>query len=261
MFNISTICFGYQYNTVRNEWEKRIREKCKLKNLFIWKEDEQYEKDKLNINKEYGFWDVVRLKKNLECISKDKIPIVQIDMDIILEKDIEPIINLPYDFIISTEIGGNQSFPKECSQILGFGVCSGFYIIKETSIEFMEIILNNMINKKYGSLSDQVNIMNYVTQTHNKKVYDEKVKLGETEFTNKIIEIDGIKICVLDFNIIIRDPIFTRNQFGNHINIGNIGGPSNYIKHFYSKLEDLPLTCPCNNKNNCIHNQIRKSGL
>ena len=79
--------------------------------------------------------------------TKEHIPIVHIDIDIIIENDIQEIVNLPYDFIISTEISGDKSFPKECSQILGFGVCSGFYIIKNIAINLMLKILNNMKNK------------------------------------------------------------------------------------------------------------------
>ena len=36
---------------------------------------------------------------------------------------------------------------------------------------------------------------------------------------DKIIEIDNIKIAVLDFNMIERDPIITKNQIGFHINL------------------------------------------
>lgn len=165
-------------------------------------------------------------------------------MDIIIENEIECLVNLPYDFIISTEIGGNQSFPKECSQILGFGVCSGFYILKPSSLAFINKNLSNMTTKTYNSLSDQVNIMNYIVN-NNYKVYDSECVLNGITFKNKIIEIDDINICVLDFDIIIRDPITTKNQYGNHINIDNVGGSDNFIKYFYEPLEKLPLTCRC----------------
>lgn len=188
-------------------------------------------------------------------------PITHIDIDLIIEKDIDEIVNLPYDFIISTEIGGNKSFPKECSQILGFGVCSGFYIIKKSASKFMINILNNMKNKTYNSLSDQVNIMKYITSSEY-KLYEEEVILNSVKFRNKIIEIDNIKICVLDFDIIFRDPIITKNQFGNHINIDNVGGVNNFIKYFYEPLDTLPLTCRCGkthlgDTNKCPHIEQR----
>ena len=240
---ITTLCFGQKYKPIKSHWLDRIEKTCKKKKRLLFFDETNIRKDEVP-NMEYAWWDLVRLKKNIHLSLTENIPIVHVDMDIIVEKDLEEIINLPYDFIISTEIGGNQSFPKECSQKLGFGLCSGFYVIKKTGIEFMKKMLHNMINKKYNSLSDQVNIMNYIV-SNNYTVKDEVCFLNGVEFKNKIIEIDNIKICVLDFDIIIRDPIFQKQQFGNHINIDNVGGVNNFISYFYNPLENLPLTCRC----------------
>ena len=258
---ITTICIGNKYESIKQHWVNRITDKCKNKQINIL--------DNTNITKsdipshEYAWWDVVRLNKNiLLCLQENK-PIVHIDIDIIIEHEIEEIVNLPYDFIISTEIGGDKSFPKECSQQLGFGVCSGFYIIKKEAVKFMLKILNNMKTKIYNSLSDQVNIMNYIV--NNKyQIKEEECLLNGVTFKNKIIEIDNIKICVLDFDIITRDPVFTKNQFGNHINIDNVGGVNNFIKYFYEPLENLPLTCRCNkphlgDNNICTHITMRQN--
>ena len=170
---ISTICIGAKYEPIKNHWLNRIKNKCtKTKEIIIF--------DNTNILKsevpsyEYAWWDVVRLSKNISLCLKENKPIVHIDMDIIIEKEIEEIVSLPYDFIISTEIGGNQSFPKECSQKIGFGVCSGFYVIKKEALNFMMKILNNMKNKIFNSLSDQVNIMNYIV--NNKQFYKKNNK-------------------------------------------------------------------------------------
>ena len=257
---ISTICFGTKYEPIRTHWLNRVNNKCiKAKKIHIC--------DNTNVKhtdippQEYAWWDVVRLNNNiLLCTQEDK-PIVHVDMDIIIENDLEEIVNLPYDFIISTEIGGNQSFPKECSEKLGFGVCSGFYVIKNEALKFMEKMLNNMKNKTYNSLSDQVNIMNYIVN-NNYEIKEEACILNGIEFKNKIIKIDNIKICVLDFEIITRDPIVVKHQFGNHINVDNVGGVDNFIKYFYESLESLPLTCRCGkthlgDNSICKHIQIR----
>ncbi len=230
---ISTICIGDKYEYIKNHWLNRINNKCiKNKEICIVDKNNIQRKEIDLYRSEYASWDIIRLQKNLYLCLKNDLPIIHIDMDLIIEKEIEEIVNLPYDFIISTEIGGNQSFPKECSQILGFGVCSGFYIIKKSAYDFMSNILNNMKNKKYNSLSDQVNIMNYITLS-DYKLYEEEVILNNVKFKNKIIEIDNIKICVLDFDIIVRDPIIIKNQYGNHINVDNVGGVKNFIKYFY----------------------------
>lgn len=253
---VSTICIGNKYEPIKQHWVKRIKEKCKkIKDITII--DETNIKVSDIPSYEYAWWDVVRLKHNVELCINENIPVIHVDIDIIIEKDIEEIVHLPYDIIISKEIGGEQAFPKECSKILGFGVCSGFYIIKKEATSFMIKMLTNMRKKVYNSLSDQVNIMNYIV--NNKYlVKEEECVLNNVTYNNKIIEIHNIKICVLDFDIITRDPILTKNQFGNHINIDNVGGVSNFINYFYKPLEQLPLTCRCGKKelgdnNVCTH--------
>jgi hypothetical protein len=121
-----------------------------------------------------------------------------------------------------------------------------------------------MINNK-NNYSDQVNIMNYIVNS-NYNVHDEEIVLDNVKYINKIIEIDNIKICVLDFDIIVRDPIINNGQFGNHINIDNVGGTSNFLKYFDNDLEKLPLTCRCGKKhlgdnNQCKHIELRKSRM
>lgn len=267
MYNITSICFGNNFTALREHWENRIHKTCiKKHKLILWDNTNILESD-IQVPREYAFWDSIRLKKNLNLLMTDEKPVVYCDMDIILNQDVDEIVNLPYDFIISTEIGGKNSFPKECSQTLGFGVCSGFYILKKTSLTFMMKMLKYMIEKKYNSYSDQVTLMNYITTTPH-TLYEVKESINGTEFTHRIIEIDDIKICVLDFELIERDPIVTKNQIGLHINIGNVGGVHNLIRYFYERLEDLPITCRCGkthlgDNNVCSHIQLRQaySGL
>ena len=122
-----------------------------------------------------------------------------------------------------------------------------------------DIMSNNSVN-----YSDQVNLMNYIVNSKY-NVKDEEIILDNVKYINKIIEIDDIKICVLDFNIIIRDPVFNIGQFGNHINIDNIGGTANFLKYFDNNLENLPLTCRCgkkhlgDNSTFCKHIELRKN--
>jgi hypothetical protein len=175
----------------------------------------------------------------LNLLESNKTPIIHCDIDIIIEKDLEDLVKLDYDMIISKEIGGTNSFPKECSQILGFGVCTGFYIVKESSKKFMQNILEMMMSKKYSSCSDQVTLMNYISNSNY------KIEEGDDTFIEKVIHIDNIKIGVLKFDIVIRDPIYSKEQYANHINVDNVGGSQNFIRYFYEKLETLPLTCRC----------------
>jgi hypothetical protein len=256
-FNVTTFCYGNKYDPIKKKWLDRIKNKCKNSIVEICTETNNANGNDF----QYAWWDIVRLHNNLNILIKNNQPVVHIDLDIIIEKDIEPLVNLNYDLIISKEIGDDGAFPKECSKILGLGVCTGFYIIKPNARKFMSKIYNLMKNKVYNNNSDQVNIMNYIV--NNKyKLSTEEVILDSIKYYNTIIEIDNIKICVLDFNIITRDPIVNNGQFGNHINIDNVGGTMNFLKYFDNDLESLPLTCRCGkthlgDNNICSHIKIR----
>jgi len=257
--------FGNKYLPVKDHWYKRVDEKCGNHSNIEIILDNILNNINFQINYEYAWWDVVRLNYIYENIIKFNKPVIHIDQDIIIEKDIKPLIELPFDIIISKEIGENKAFPSECSKVIGFGVCSGFYILKPTSIKFISNILQNMKIKKYGSYSDQVNIMNYIIN-NNYKIIEDKIILNNKEYTNKVILIDNIQICVLDFNLITRDPIINDGQFANHINIDNVGGVQNFIKYFYEDIEKLPLTCRCGKQhlgdnNKCNHIDIRKNKI
>ena len=253
----TTFCSGSKYEPIKEKWEQRIKNTCKNASVKIFTENN------INLPKsyEYAWWDLVRLHNNLNIISQTNKVVVNIDMDLIIEKDIGPLVDLDYDFIISTEIGNDNAYPKECSKILGFGVCTGFYIIKPSAINFMKNIYESMQIHKYNSYSDQVNIMKFIVN-NNHRISNEEIILDNIKYTNKIIEIDNIKICVLDFNIITRDPILNIGQFGNHINVDNVDGTENFLKYYDNDLESLPLTCRCGkihlgDNNICKHIELR----
>jgi hypothetical protein len=105
-------------------------------------------------------------------------------------------------------------------------------------------LLKRMKNKTYDTYSDQVTLMNYIIATPH-SITKEIYRVDNKTFTNNIIHIDGIRICVLDFSLIIRDPVLTKDQYADHINIDNVGGVSQFIRYFDEPLESLPLTCRC----------------
>jgi hypothetical protein len=258
---ITTLCLGQKYEPIRNHWTNRITDKCKSCQVKIFNDFNILHPSSFTQGYPGYIW-AVRFKHNLDLLMKTNVPIVMCDLDVIIEKDIQPIVDLSFDIIISKEIGGSSAYPKECSQKLGFGVCCGFMIVKPTARKFMVEIFKNMSLKKYNTYDDQVNIMNYIVNNKH-KIKEETCLLNGVEFTNKIIEIDNIKICILDFEIITRDPIVIKHQFGNHINIDNVGGVQTFIKYFYEPLENLPLTCRCGkshlgDNNICKHIDMRK---
>lgn len=245
---ITTLCIGDKFEPIREHWQKRINEKTTNAEIVILDETNMKELvdiDDSNISRDdYAWWDIYRLKHNIQILQKYNIPVVHCDLDLIIEKNITPIINMDYDMIISTEHYGANAMPKDCSSKLGFGLCTGFYILKPTCMDFIQQIYEHMLSKKYNSYSDQITLMNYITKHSDYTVTDEPIILegSNVEFHNKIIYIDNIKICVLDFDLITRDPIKNNNQYGNHIHIENVGGTQNFIRFFYEQLENLPST-------------------
>jgi len=250
---ISTICFG-KYTQIEPIWASRVRNTCPTSHISIYKESSSRVPFSPT---SYAWWDPLRLQHNLQLIKKHMIPIAHCDMDIIIEKDISSLIHLPYDILFSTEIGGNKAFPSECSRKIGFGICSGFYALKSTSsaIAFMEDMLVRMMSKKYGSFSDQETIMNVLAGNQNEyRISVEKTDIqldGHVFSNNWVFHITSIisnktcTLCVLDFDIITRDPICMNKQYMNHINIDNVGGIAQFLRFFKEPMCNLPKTCRC----------------
>jgi len=254
-YNLISVCIGDRYSIIEPFFANRIKERCPNAKIKIIKD---FALD-ININRDYGWWDIVRMNEIIKLLETENKPIVHCDIDVIIEKDIEPLINIKYDIIFSKEFGGINAFPKDCSNKIGFGICTGFYIIKPTdnSIKFLKKIYNDMINKFYGSYSDQITLMNTIVNT-DFSIKDTFFINKNLIFTNKIISLKeyDVDICVLDFDLITRDPEYTKNQFANHINIDNVGGSFNFINYYNHKLENLPLTCRCGKFDNtdiCNH--------
>jgi hypothetical protein len=107
--------------------------------------------------------------------------------------------------------------------------------------------------------------MNYFVKNPH-TLTEETIELEGIIYKNQVIAMEEIKICVLDFNIVIRDPISTNGQFANHINIDNVGGTANFLKYFDHPIEKLPLTCRCGkahlgDNSVCQHIEIRRKYL
>ena len=242
---ITAFSFGSKYREVQEHWLRRIRKKCKNATPIIFRNVEQKE----YLSPIEAWWDIIRTKNILDLLLKERRPVVQCDLDIIIEKDIEPLIDLDYDFIISQEHYGIKAYPIKCSEKLGFGICSGFYIVKPRAFPFLYKIYENMIARKYGVYSDQVTLMNYIVENDH-VVREEAVEIGGTTYTNKIIKIDGFNICVLDFELVRRDPFERKKQIASHINVNSIGGSAQLVHYYYDSYNNLPLSCGCTLKKN-----------
>ena len=92
LYNIATVCIGPKFEPIKPDWLQRIEQTCKNTAIHIWR---QIDGSILRHGLQYAWWDVIRLKKNLELLMNEKKPVMHIDMDIIVEKDLIDIVNLP----------------------------------------------------------------------------------------------------------------------------------------------------------------------
>lgn len=251
---VTSFSFGSKYKEIQGHWETRIREKCKNAIPIIFRNVN----GKVLLDPIEAWWDVVRTKNILGIVMQERRSVVQCDLDVIIEKDIQPIIDLEYDFIISKEHFGEKAYPEECSSKLGFGVCTGFYIVKPRGFDFLASLLSSMIKRKYGVYSDQVTLMNHIVNSDYKLSYD-SIEIDGTKYTNTIVEIDGFKICVLDFELVRRDPLERKDQFASHINVDSIGGTKQLVRYYYEDYKTLPLSCGCSIKKNmqCYYHKLK----
>jgi hypothetical protein len=179
MYSICTFCYGKKYEPILEKWRERIQNRCEnVDAIHVIRECTI----PLKFGFRYAWWDVVRLRKLLDLL--DKKPMVHIDLDIVVEKDIQSLVDLSYDVIVSKEIGGNEAFPNECSRVLGWGLCTGFYIVKPSAKQWMTKIWERMMQNK-ETYSDQVNLMEYIVQHPNAKKREECFGI----YRNQIIEI------------------------------------------------------------------------
>jgi len=80
----------------------------------------------------WGDGDLPRLQK-IEELCMSGAVCVHVDLDLAFFRDITPILQLPYDFIISRAF----AFPKDVSEKIGFVGCTGFYVAKPDSLPFL----------------------------------------------------------------------------------------------------------------------------
>lgn len=162
MYYVTSLCVGTKFTPVKDVWSYRVLDKCKHAKTLLFTDTSILLNTAFQSNRHGYIW-ALRLMHNIKLLN-DNVPIVMCDLDVIIEKDIQPLVDLPYDIIISTEIGGDKAYPTVCSAKLGFGVCCGFMVIKPTDEARRTIlsIFNNMEKFKYNTYDDQVNFMHYI---------------------------------------------------------------------------------------------------
>jgi hypothetical protein len=246
---ISSLCFGDKYLPILDHWMKNTIEKCPSADIIIpaislplpFPPDEvqYFPQNKFRWNaKGEAFWDVLRLENNIEYLIKYRKPVVHCDLDMIIVKNLDSLIEWGkrerFDIIFSRETWGDP-----------LPICSGLYILYPSSQVFCkEIWLTMMKLKKYGTYSDQ-NTLRFHALDCEAIVTNVSSMLDGIEYKNTIVSLDNMRICILDMEIITRDPMGTKTQYANHVNVDNVGGVNTFLRFFNEKIENLPLTCRC----------------
>jgi len=128
-------------------------------------------------------------------------------------------------------------------------------------IRFLNSVFSDMKNRTYGNYSDQVAIMNRLAGS-DAHIEEVAMQVNGRTYTNQVLCVEGVSICVVDFALLVRDPVRDAGQLANHINIDNVGGPEAFLRYFEEPLDDLPLTCRCTkehlgNTDECPHIAMR----
>jgi hypothetical protein len=114
MYTIVTLCVWNKFEIIRPHWVQHVKKVCPNATIQVVEINRE---DNIDFSK-YAWWDVVRTKKVIEYLSLTSLPVVHCDLDVILMKDIQEIVDLPYDLIISREIGKDRTFPTQCTVVL-----------------------------------------------------------------------------------------------------------------------------------------------
>jgi hypothetical protein len=263
-YTISSLCFGTKYAPIMSHWLTNTITKSPHADVIVYPIDNQlpFPPDEVYWSldplpgfrwtpKGEAFWDILRLDNNLKLLNGRGHPVVHCDLDMIVVQDLEPILQWgeteKFDMVFSRETWGDP-----------LPICSGLYILYPSSYSFCKTLRSMMKHKTYGTYSDQNTLRGYILN-HPHSIHQTSCTLNGTIYPNNtVITIDTIVICILDMDILTRDPMKTKTQFANHINVDNVGGIYTFIRYFYERLEDLPLTCRCGkrhlgNTDICLH--------
>lgn len=158
--------------------------------------------------------DKVRLGKIISLLSSSKYKgVVHVDLDCLLTHPIHPLVDQPYDFIISRAF----VYPEFMAKSKGYVACTGFYIAKPKSLSFL-----NYFHKTLGHKPDQLVIANIL---HDKVSH----KMNDWDIYN----LNGIALGVMPKTALLREPPFkNESTYGYH-------HPEvlNYWKNFSNKKD------------------------
>jgi hypothetical protein len=90
-YYITTLCCGSKYYPIKDTWYDRVNTKCKNAEIKIF--EDFYILDNSSFEQNFiGYIWAIRLKHNIDLLLQNDKPIVMCDLDVIIEKDIQPLV-------------------------------------------------------------------------------------------------------------------------------------------------------------------------
>ena len=180
---------------------------------------------------QFPTWDIYRLTYGIQLLEEGH-TYVHCDLDIMLLKPIDALVNLPYDIIYESE--GSAGWPLECSRVTGWGVCTGFSVAKPRALGFCKALLADMMAKKYeGIEGDQWTLMHNIAAAWTPEAWAVTTHVidGASFRCQTTTFPCGTRFCCLDFDALPRDHARVAS-FGCHYNKETLKGVPNMKRMF-----------------------------
>ncbi len=219
---IVTCCYGPRYWLAVDQWTKHIRRFGPWPIDIVSVDGGRHIDTDASITTVYvnspdgelawGSGDSCRMERVLTHL-KGGLACFQIDLDVLLKRDISPLMDLPYDFLISRAF----KCPPIARGKFGFVACTGFYLAKPGAADLCDRVLQHIASNTYGSILDQVVLNNMLVEAAEKGGWRQRfLKLGELDFDLDEFECCGCRIGVLPEAAILRSADRHAAVFGNH---------------------------------------------
>jgi hypothetical protein len=229
---VVTACYGERFWAVVPKWTQHVAALTGLPIEIVSLDGRTYQNEALRIRTKslshhykkagYGWGDLPRLQHILSLLEND-ITCIQIDLDVILKRSIDTLIQLPYDLIISRAF----SFPAEVAERFGFVMCTGFFIAKPGTVGLLRDLGQEIIDRRIKTNLDQgflnlmlVDSVSWQTQIMN---------LAGQPSGLSVCKYAGCTIAVLPAEAIARNSDLEASTFGNH--------HSELLKHFEDRRD------------------------
>jgi hypothetical protein len=154
-----TACYGAPFWAAAPRWADGIRALHDAPIDIISLDGGQYAREDRDIATlkvdagealRYGLGDKIRLA-HIAARLVDGVTCIQLDVDVELKRNVAPLVELPYDFIVSRAFAA----PDFAAAALGFVACTGFYVAKPSSLPLCRNILRRVARRDHDTDLDQ----------------------------------------------------------------------------------------------------------